>query len=486
MIASPGCTASSRTWFVIGSVRARAWFVSKPSTGTRTREATGSRPSGARLVWHGSCRPCATWHHGGSAMASVTAICFRTRSARRCCIPVACWTLASSGAGARLCSSVCTQPHPRTPTTLATSPSATTGWATWRGRRAIPPPHVSFIGMTFDPTASLRRRSRERRLRTRPLDQLQQAGRPGEVGGRSRRGTPLLPGWSADRTASLRRRSRERRLRSRSLDQLRQAGRLQRRLAGDPAAARKFYPDGLQIAQRLYDAAPENADYARDLSISYDRLGDLARSAGDPAAARKFYQDGLLIRQRLYDAAPENADYARDLSISYERLGDLARSAGDPAAARRFYQDGLQIRQRLYDAAPENADYARDLSISYNKLGDLARSAGDPAAARKPLSGWTPDPTATYDAALENRRLRSRSPPSASSGWATWRGRRAIPPPHVSFIRMDSDRTASLRRRSRERRLRTRPLHQLRRAGRPGEVGGRSAAARKFYPGWTA
>ena len=92
-------------------------------------------------------------------------------------------------------------------------------------------------------------------------------------------------------------------------------------------------------------------------------------SGGDPAAARRYYEDGLTIRKRLADAAPENADYARDLSISYKRLGNLAMSGGDPAAARRFYEDGLTIRKRLADAAPENADYARDLSISYERAG---------------------------------------------------------------------------------------------------------------------
>ena len=114
----------------------------------------------------------------------------------------------------------------------------------------------------------------------------------------------------------------------------------------------------LKIHRRLSGAAPENADYARDLSVSYNKLGDLARSGGDPAAARRYYEDGLTIAKRLADAAPENADYARGLSISYDRLGDLARSGGDPAAARRYYEDGLKIRKRLADAAPENADYA--------------------------------------------------------------------------------------------------------------------------------
>ena len=107
--------------------------------------------------------------------------------------------------------------------------------------------------------------------------------------------------------------------------------------------ARELWRRSADLFAGLADAAPENADYARDLSISYKQLGDLARSGGDPAAARRYYEDGLTIAKRLADAAPENADYARDLSVSYDQLGDLARSGGDPAAARRYYEDGLTI-----------------------------------------------------------------------------------------------------------------------------------------------
>ena len=41
-----------------------------------------------------------------------------------------------------------------------------------------------------------------------------------------------------------------------------------------------------------------------------------AKSGGDPATARRYYQDWLEIAKQLYDAAPENADYARDLWVS--------------------------------------------------------------------------------------------------------------------------------------------------------------------------
>ncbi len=149
--------------------------------------------------------------------------------------------------------------------------------------------------------------------------------------------------------------------------------------------ARDLWRRSASMFERLCAAAPENADCARDLAISFERLGDLARSSGDPAAARRFYEDGLKIRQRLADAAPENADYARDLSVSFERLGDLARSSGDRAAARRFYEDGLKIRQRLADAAPDNADYARGLWVSYWRMARIAEGSDRPDAA---LEWW--------------------------------------------------------------------------------------------------
>jgi tetratricopeptide (TPR) repeat protein len=154
------------------------------------------------------------------------------------------------------------------------------------------------------------------------------------------------------------------------------------RASGNPTAARRYYEDGRQIAKRLADLAPDDADYARDVWVSDNRLGDMARAGGDPATARRCYEDGLEIANRLTDLVPDNADCARDLSISYERLGDLAMSRGSTDLARRYYEDGLAIRKRLRDAAPDSALYASYLAVSYERLGDLAMSSGDAAAAR--------------------------------------------------------------------------------------------------------
>ena len=71
---------------------------------------------------------------------------------------------------------------------------------------------------------------------------------------------------------------------------------------GDPSSARRYYEDGLTIAQRLADAAPENADYARDLWVSYWRMANLAEEHPEERGGRSWWRraaDALVGRQAI-------------------------------------------------------------------------------------------------------------------------------------------------------------------------------------------
>ncbi|MBM3727986.1 MAG: tetratricopeptide repeat protein, partial [Acidobacteria bacterium] len=174
-----------------------------------------------------------------------------------------------------------------------------------------------------------------------------------------------LPESSADRF----------RFRHEEVDCLRGLGLIEQAFAAVTAAR-----DGLQ---RLVDQEPDRADYLRDLSVSFNKLGDLMRALGQGAEARRYYEQDLAISQRLVDQEPDRADYLRDLSVSFERLGDLMSALGQGAEARRYYEQALAISQRLVDQEPDRADYLRDLSVSFNKLGDLMSALGQGAEARR-------------------------------------------------------------------------------------------------------
>ncbi len=151
---------------------------------------------------------------------------------------------------------------------------------------------------------------------------------------------------------------------------------------GDLTVALAHYQASLDIRQKLAAAEPANTQSQRDLSVSYERLGDIARAAGDLTSARVHYQASLDIRQKLAAAEPANTGWQRDLSISHEKLGDIARAAGDLTSARVHYQASVDIATQLAAADPANTESQRDLSISHSKLGDIARAAGDLTTAR--------------------------------------------------------------------------------------------------------
>ncbi len=70
----------------------------------------------------------------------------------------------------------------------------------------------------------------------------------------------------------------------------------------------------------------------------------------------------------LSSSNPESADYARDLSVSYNKIGDINTALGDTQSALANYERSLKIRKELHQRNPESADYARDLVVSYYKL----------------------------------------------------------------------------------------------------------------------
>ena len=78
----------------------------------------------------------------------------------------------------------------------------------------------------------------------------------------------------------------------------------------------------------------------------------MSRQAGRLDAAREFYQQGLDIAKKLAAADPANAQAQRDLSVSYEKLGDVSQQAGRLDAAREFYQQGLDIRRSWRPPTP--------------------------------------------------------------------------------------------------------------------------------------
>ena len=155
---------------------------------------------------------------------------------------------------------------------------------------------------------------------------------------------------------------------------------------GDLAGALKSYRDSLAIADRLAKSDPGNAGWQHDLSVSYEKVGNVQVVQGDLAGALKSYRDSLAIRDRLAKSDPGNAGWQRDLSVSLNKVGDVQVAQGDLAGALKSYRDDFAIADRLAKSDPGNAGWQRDLSVSYAKLASAYRQSEETAKAREALA----------------------------------------------------------------------------------------------------
>ena len=159
------------------------------------------------------------------------------------------------------------------------------------------------------------------------------------------------------------------------------------------------------VSYRQAAAAAQRTDNPRDLSVSYDRIGDVLVSQGNLPEALKSYQAGLAIAERLARTDAGNSDWQRDLSVSNNKIGDVLVSQGNLPEALKSYQAGLSIRERLARTDAGNSDWQRDLIVSCVKIAGVfpaeARTMLGRASAianrleiegrLAPIDAWMPD-----------------------------------------------------------------------------------------------
>ena len=149
----------------------------------------------------------------------------------------------------------------------------------------------------------------------------------------------------------------------------------------DYSAAEVAANAALRIAEKFAKKYPDDPQMQRDLSVSYERLGDIAKARNDYNAAEVYHAKALEISEKLAEKYPEDLDFQRDLSVSYERLGYIAKALKDYNAAEGYYAKALEIGEKLAEKYPDDPRLRHDLSVSYSDLGNIAEARNDYRAA---------------------------------------------------------------------------------------------------------
>ena len=91
---------------------------------------------------------------------------------------------------------------------------------------------------------------------------------------------------------------------------------------------------------------------------------------GNLPDALTSFRDSLAIRDRLSKADPNNASWQRDLSVSYNKIGDVLVAQGNLPDALKSFREDFAIADRLAKADPANVQWQVDLVVSHWRLAD--------------------------------------------------------------------------------------------------------------------
>ncbi|MGE0702571.1 MAG: TIR domain-containing protein [Vicinamibacterales bacterium] len=145
-------------------------------------------------------------------------------------------------------------------------------------------------------------------------------------------------------------------------------------VTGDWDASIPDFEKALAIFQEAYDSDPARADFARNLSIALDHMGDVMLQRLDTATATTYFDRSLAIRRQALARFPQSAEARRDVMVSLERQGDIALAEGNVREALASYDEARSIRTAgPTTSAERDLVLERDLALLWSRTG-TARS----------------------------------------------------------------------------------------------------------------
>jgi len=118
-----------------------------------------------------------------------------------------------------------------------------------------------------------------------------------------------------------------------------------------------------------------NTQWQRDLSVSYDDVGDVLVAQGKLDEALKAYRDGFAIREHVAAADPNNTQWQRDLAVSHSKLASVYERQGRIADALVELTKGQDIIVALLAIVPGHAQWKKDLAWVEQQIARLQGQA---------------------------------------------------------------------------------------------------------------
>ena len=116
----------------------------------------------------------------------------------------------------------------------------------------------------------------------------------------------------------------------------------------DYTAAEVAANAALRIAEKFAKKYPDDPQMQRDLSVSYERLGNIAKARSDYNAAEGYYAKALEISERLAENFPEVPMLKDDLAVSLFRCGTCSADGKFSSEQKAMLRSAAAIWEELY------------------------------------------------------------------------------------------------------------------------------------------
>jgi tetratricopeptide (TPR) repeat protein len=127
--------------------------------------------------------------------------------------------------------------------------------------------------------------------------------------------------------------------------------------------------ESLALAKQVSLTAPDNLDWRRDVSIAFERIGNIKTDLGDKPGALAAYEEMLSIDRQVAEADSGNLQREREVILGFNKVGDTKSSLDDPGGALESYEQGPVVARRIAAADPESDQALRNLAVSLEKVG---------------------------------------------------------------------------------------------------------------------
>ena len=131
---------------------------------------------------------------------------------------------------------------------------------------------------------------------------------------------------------------------------------------GRPKESAEYYEKSLAICEALAEETG-TVESRRDLSVSYNKLGDIMKAQGRPKEAAEYYGKDLAIAEALAEETGTVEAYD-DLAVSYYKM-----AFADQANQRAYRQKALNIWTQLADLCPDDPTFAQRRDLVKKALG---------------------------------------------------------------------------------------------------------------------